>query len=390
MKKTKKTYPILLIALIVILALFLPRFLIQRSHNRALARETSAVVTQAVKVLQLKADQKPIEIILPSYLEAINYTTIWARTNGYLSNFLVDIGDRVNEGQLLATIDTPDVDAEYIRAQGELAATIAKEEIAQITADRWTTLYDHNPEAISKEEVDVKVADQLTSAADMLAAEGNAEYWRSLQDFQNVYAPFKGIITQRNVIDLGTLITAGSADNPIHLFQIARTDTLRAFVDVPQSLFYLIKDGLPATVTVWQYPGKSFPGIIDRNSGALDPQARTLLTQVNIDNRAGNLMPGLYAEVKFSFIPIQKAFSIPVSALIIRSGPPFVALVKDNKVHLQTVKIGIDDGRTIQILDGLHDGDFLIISPTDRTLEGITVQPVLLTKEDQKMLLGTS
>lgn len=380
---------IVLVILLIIFALFLPRYLIQREEKRELARSAAAMPTPTEKVLQIKADLNPIEIVLPSYLEAINVTPIWARTNGYLNNFLVDIGDRVKQGQILALIDTPDVDAQLARAEGELASFITKEEIARITADRWTSLYAYNPESISKEDVDVKVADQLSAAANVAASVGNVEYWKTLQEFQNIYAPFDGIITVRNVIDIGTLITAGSSRNPIHLFEIARTDVLRAFVDVPQSAFYLIEDGLPATATVWQYPGKSFPGIIDRNSGALNPQARTLLTQVNIDNSSGELMPGLYAAVSFSFTPKQKTFAIPVGALIIRSGPPFIAVVKNNKVHLQKVMIGTDNGRTIQILEGIQDGDLLIISPTDRTVEGMAVQPILLTMDEERMLLGT-
>lgn len=380
---------ILLVAVVilVIAAFFLPRYFIQRGEKRSIARAAADHPTPTAKIMQLKADQNPIEIVLPSYLEAINVTPIWARTNGYLNNFLVDIGDRVTQGQILALIDTPDVDAEWARAEGELASFIAKEEIATITADRWTSLYDHNPESISREDVDVKVADQLSAAADVAAALGNVEYWKTLQEFKNIYAPFDGIITVRNVIDIGTLITSGSSNNPIHLFEIARTDVLRAFVDVPQSLYYLIEDGLSASAEVWQYPGKAFPGIIDRNSGALDPQSRTLLTQVNIDNSSGELMPGLYAAVKFSFTPKHKTFSIPVGSLIIRSGPPYVAVVKNNKVHFQTVTIGTDNGRSIQILEGIQEGDLLIVSPTDRTLEGTAIQPILLTSDEENMLM---
>jgi len=384
----KKT---LIVSLVVIVALvaFATRFLIQRRSDKALDKAAEKKEILAYNVMQVKPLLKPVELVLPSYLEAIHVTPIWARTNGYLINFLVDIGDRVREGQLLAEIDTPDVDAELARAEGELASFIAKEEIARITADRWTSLYASSPESVSKEEVDVKVADQLAAAANVSAAMGNVAYWKTMQEFKYVYAPFDGIITMRNVIDIGTLITAGSDNNPIQLFQIARTDVLRAFVDVPQSHFYFIRDGVSATASVWQYPGKAFPGVIDRNAGALDPQARTLLTQVNIENGSGLLMPGLYAEVKFIFPPTKKTFNIPVGALIIRSGPPFVALVQDSKVHLTQVQVGIDDGGTIQIIDGIKEGDQMIINPTDRTLEGVEVKAIPLTPQQEKMLLGT-
>jgi len=383
----KKTFALILIAAVLLTA-FGTRFYVLEKQTRALDKAASQIPMPSYKVMQMKAAVKPVPLVLPSFLEAINVTPIWARTNGYLINFLVDIGDRVREGQLLAEIDTPDVDAELARAEGELASRIAKQNIAQVTADRWNALYAFNAESISKEEVDVKTADELAAIADVQAAIANVEYWKTMQQFKNIYAPFDGIITKRNVIDIGTLITAGSDNNPIQLFEIAKTDVLRAFVDVPQAYFFYIQDGLPAAASVWQYPGKAFPGIIDRNTGALDPQSRTLLTQVNIDNRYGELMPGLYAEVAFSFPQKTKTFYIPVGALIIRSGPTFVAVVKDNKVHLTQVKVGIDDGRTIQIIEGISENDLLIVNPTDRTVEGLAVKPVPLTHDEETMLMG--
>lgn len=383
-----KKINIVLLTLLILVILFVPQYFIQHAKQAKLVKAAAETEVQSVKVMKLEADSKPIEITLPSYLEAINFTTLWARTDGYLTNFLVDIGDKITEGQLLALIDTPDIDEQLARAEGELASYIAKEAIARITAERWTSLYSYNPETLSREEVDRTVAAFESAAADVVAAKANVDYWKYRQGFNHIYAPYTGIVTERDTIDIGTLITAGSTNNPIRLFQVAKTDVLRAFVDVPQPLFYLIKDGLQAVATVWEYPGKSYCGVIDRNAGALDPQARTLLTQVNIDNQAGDLMPGLYAEVKFSFTPEQKTFIVPIGALIIRNGPPYLAVVNRNVVHLQQVTIGTDNGNWIEIVEGIHDGDQIIVNPTDLTRDGNIVKVVLITDEEKKMLFG--
>jgi len=382
-----KSLAILLGIVIVMAVLFVPRYLVLESEQKKIERAAQASPPIAVKVMQLKANKKPIELQLPSYLDAIDATPILARTNGYLKRFLVDIGDKVKQGQLLAEIDTPEVDEEVIRAEGELASFIAKEEIAAITAKRWTDLYAANPEALSKEEVDQNIAAYESASANVVAAKANLDRLKFLQGYKYVYAPYDGLITTRN-IDIGSLIIAGSFDIPTTLYEIARTDILRAFVDVPQSHFYLIKDGLEAAAYVWQYPGKAFKGIIDRNASALDPHARTLLTQVNIDNTNGALMPGLYAAVSFSFPPKEKSFIIPVGALIIRSGPPYVAIVgDDHTVHLQQVTIGRDFGKTIEIIDGLSEDEEIITNPTDSVKEKSRVVATPLTKEEQASLL---
>lgn len=392
MKKT-----LLIVGVLLILAvLFFPRFFILHVHDKKIAAIAAETNVPTVKVLKMHPRMQPIRIVLPSYLDAINTTPIWARVNGYLSNFLVDLGDKVTQGDLLAVISAPDVDAALKRAEGELASMIAKQEIAKITADRWTHLYEFNPESVSREEVDVKIADYEAAVANVEAAIGNVDYWKAMQGFENIYAPFNGIITSRTV-DIGSLITLGSENDPSEffmytqkqeLFQIARTDTLRAFVDVPQSLFYLVKDGLEVEVTIWQYPEQKFHGIINRNTQSLNPKTRTLLTQVNIDNSAGKLMPGLYAEVKLEFQPQKKTFTIPVGALVVRNGPTYVCVVKNNIVHYQEVKIGVDDGKTLQIIDGLKPNDTILITPTAQILDGMKVSPIYISEEEERMLLG--
>ena len=383
-------------ALLILAILFFSRFFILDVHEKKMTANATETNVPIVKVLKMHPRMQPIRIVLPSYLDAINTTPIWARVNGYLSNFLVDLGDKVTEGDLLAVIDAPDVDAALKRAEGELAAMIAKQEIAKITTVRWTRLYELNRESVSREEVDVKIADYAAAMANVEAAIGNVNYYKAMKGFENIYAPFNGIITSRTV-DKGSLITLGSDNAPseffMHtqkqeLFQIARTDTLRAFVDVPQSLFYLVKDGLDVEVTIWQYPEKKFHGTINRNTQSLNPRTRTLLTQVNIDNSAGELVPGLYAQVKFEFQPQKKTFTIPVGALVIRNGPPYVCVVKNNIVHYQEVKIGVDDGKTLQIIDGLKPNDTILITPTALILDEMKVSPFYVSEEEEEQLLG--
>lgn len=356
---------------IIFFALFLPFYFLHKPRKQAEASQVNEPLQ--VHVMQVSPEEKETELTLPSFLEAINITPIWARTNGYLIKWYVDIGDKVKAGDLLATIDTPSVDEELNHAQGVLAAAVTKENIAKVTKERGKALYEHNKEAISLEEIDQLVAAHEQAVAEVEAAKGNVGRVKYLQGFKNLYAPFDGIIIERNV-DIGSLITEGSSNRPQQLFKIAKYDVLRAFVDVPQAYFSLIKDGVQAEVTVPEFPGKIYLGKIDRNAGALNPVARTLLTQVNIENKKGELLPGLYADVKFKFKPDRKSFVIPIGALIIRSGPPYVAIVtEDNTVRLQEVKIGRDFGSTIEIIEGLTEGDTIISPATAKVKEGIKV-----------------
>ena len=225
----------------------------------------------------------------------------------------------------------------------------------------------------------------MSAIAAVRAAKAKVERLEVLKDFKFVYAPFDGIIVERN-IDIGSLITAGNetmtqpyitdfetTSQP--LFKIANTEILRVFVEVPQPYFPYIKDGVEAQVTVPEYPEKIFTGVIDRNSIALDQASRTLLTQVNIENKEKLLRPGLYTDVRFTFKPYKDSFDIPVGALIIRDGPTFVAILKDdNTVSMRLIQIGNDNGKSIQVIKGLKEGDRVILNPNYRIKEGTKVQ----------------
>lgn len=337
-----------------------------------------------VRVMTANAENEAVSLTLPGFLVGYNVTPILARTNGYLKNFLVDIGDEVKANQLLCEIETPDVDAEAIQAKADLERAIARREIAKITADRWAGLYKQDSESISKQEVDQTSAEFQAAIAEVAAAQAHLEYLEVLKDFKYVFAPFDGVIVERN-IDIGSLISAGneSMTQPYvtgfetfsqPLFKVAGIKTLRVFVEVPQPYYPYIKDGINAQVSVPEYPEQTFTGIIDRNAIALDEVSRTLLTQINIENKGNVLRPGLYTEVKFSFKPYKDSFNIPIGALIIRDGPPFIALLnEDNTVSMQQVLIGKDHGKSVQIIQGLKQGDRIILNPSYRIKEGIKV-----------------
>lgn len=358
---------------LALLILFLIGFVPRYFHWQELKKEADDDHLPSVTVMEVKADPNPIAFVLPSSIQAMHVTPIWARTNGYLIQFYADIGDHVEEGQLIANIDTPEIDAELLQAKADLESLQAKQEIARITADRWETLYKKNPEAIPRQEVDEKQATYVGAQADVLAGKANVERLEKLQGFKNIYAPFKGIIIERN-IDTGSLITAGSSNRPQQLFKIAQTDIVRVFVNVPQYYFRKISDGVTADVTIREFPGRIFKGTVARNAEALDLIARTLLTEIHVDNHEGALLVGLYAEVKFSFIPDTTHFIIPTDAVIIRAGGPKVAVLNENNhVHLVPVTIGRDYGKTIQITEGLKQNDRIVTNPSDRIKEGVAV-----------------
>lgn len=348
------------------------------------------VVNQSVplvRVMTAQAESGEELLTLPGYLVAYNVTPVLARTNGYLKNFLVDIGDKVELNQLLCEIETPDIDAEWIQAKANLESSNAKKEIAKITAERMEGLYKQDPESISKQDVDQATAEHQSAIAEVSAAEASVDRLKVLKNFKYVYAPFDGVIVERN-IDIGSLISVGNENmtQPYTvgyetvskpLFKIAHTDIMRVFVDVPQPYFPFINDGVKTQVFVPEYPDHVFNGIIDRNAVALDQGSRTLLTQVNIENKDNMLRPGLYTEVKFAFKPYKESFNIPIRALIIHDGPPLVALLKeDDTVFLQEVQIGKDYGKSVQIIKGIKAGDQIIVNPNYRIKTGIKVKVV--------------
>jgi RND family efflux transporter MFP subunit len=286
----------------------------------------------------------------------------------------VDIGDVVKEGDLLAEIETPEIVQEFVQAEANLMAAQARLKIAEISAQRWEELYKRNAQSVPLQEVDERTTSLQTAQGEFAAAQAAVDRLKAILEFNQIRAPFSGTITARN-IDWGALVTSGSNGFAQKLFDIAKVDVLRVFVDVPQPYFRLIRDGMQASVAINEFPGEVFRGIVVRNAGALEPLARTLLTEVHINNTEGRLVSGLFTYVHFSLVPDTSYFIIPTKALIIRSGKPTVALVKEGEVaHLIPVKLGRDWGKTIEVVEGLENGDRLITNPTDRILNGTLVK----------------
>lgn len=363
----------LLIGLMIVLFLigWIPRLINDREID-ALAAENNL---PRVTLMTVKPNTEPVELTLPSSAQGWHFTPVWARVNGYIIRYLVDIGDRVKEGDLLAELDTPETDQLLAQAKADLLNAIVEMDIAKITSDRWQKLWDKNHEAVSKQEVDQYKANLESAEALVIMNEKNVARYTYEQQFKYIYAPFDGIITQRS-IDLGSLVYGSLNGAPQELFQIAQTGIVRFFVEVPQTYYTEISDGLEAEVTVLQLPGRVFKGTVTRFANALDPVARTLLTQIDIQNIEGLLYAGLYGNVKFRIKLKNINFIIPTTAVIIRSSLPQVAVVdKDNIVHLKNVQIGRDYGNQMQIIHGLEIEDRIITIPTDRILDGIKVKP---------------
>lgn len=380
-----------LLYFLILLAVIFGLFYLLRStvftSNSEKERQSAEASHPTVRIMIAEPESQNVELTLPSFLVAYNVTPVLARINGYLKNFYVDIGDYVKEGQLLCEIETPDVDTQIPPLVANLESLKAKLEIAKITAERWQRLYRQDPDAISKEEVDQTAAAYQSAIADVQAAQGQIEQLKAVQNFKNVYAPFDGVIVERN-IDIGSLISVGNQNltQPYvtgfevltqPLFKISSTQLLRAFVEVPQPYYPYVKNGVAAEVIIPEHPDKVFSGVINRNASALDQLARTLLTQVNIENKENLLRPGLFASVKFSFAPYADNFNLPIGALIIRNGPPFVALLNEgNTVHMQQVQIGRDFGKSVQIIRGLKKGDKIILNPNFKIKNGVKVKVV--------------
>lgn len=335
-----------------------------------------------VELLQIVPNTKPIELILPSSAQAWHITPIWSRVNGYLIRYLVDIGDVVKAGDLLAEIDTPETDEQVKQAEADLLNSIVERDIAKITNDRWQRLWDKNIEAVSKQEVDQYHANYQSAEAIVTANEKNVSKLTYQQKFKYIHAPFDGIIIQRTT-DIGFLVYGSLNGTPQELFQLAQTHTIRFFVDVPQNYFRQIKDGVEAEVSVQEFPDKIFKGVVTRYAKALDPIARTLLTEVDVENNEGILYAGLYGRVKFFMRPDTINFIIPTTAIIIRSGYPHVAVVDDSLiVHLKQVQIGRDYGKQMEITSGLQENDRIVIIPNDSIREGTKVE--IFSHDDHK------
>ncbi len=360
------------VTLLVLLSAGAVTLVTHLSHDRALAKETERATVPTVAVVHPAAEKPDEELVLPGSLLAYEESPIYARTNGYLVRWYKDIGSRAKEGELLATIDTPEVDQELDQTRASRQQILAQLELAKISADRWENL--RKTDAVSAQEADQQASGYKQAQANLAAADANVRRLEQLEGFKKVYAPFSGVITRRNV-DPGALINAGAGATGRELFDIARVDPLRVYTSVPQAYAPYIKVGGKATVTLQEFPGEKFSAQIARTAESIDPNTRTLLTEVDVPNKDGRLLPGSFGEVHFAVGSNVNKVTVPVNAMLFRSEGPRLAVVdSDSKVRLRPINIGRDYGTSLEILGGVSAGDQVIVNPPDSLEEGQPVQ----------------
>ena len=344
---------------------------------------TEEQVIPSVHVVKAASGTATEDVILPGTVQAWHEAPIFSRTNGYVKNWKADIGTQVKAGDVLAVIETPEVDAQLRQAEADLATSEANGKFAQSTAGRWQALLKTN--SVSKQETDEKISDASAKKAATASARANLDRLKQLESFKRVTAPFDGVITARN-IDTGSLINAGSGNaGGAEMFHVADVAKLRAYVEVPQTYTPMVKPELKAELHFSEHPGKNFDGKLIDTSHALNPTTHTLLVQFEIDNKNGELMPGGYVEAHLKLPAQEGSIRLPVNTLIFRSDGLQTAVVDANGIaQLKTIKLGRDFGKEVEVLSGITAGDSIIINPSDSLTSGQKVKILEPEKTDDK------
>ena len=368
---------VLVIALIVTAALLASGIWSRVRAGKTLRTETSQVATTAVSVVSPKRTAPAQEIILPGNVEPFINSPIYSRTNGYLKEWSADIGAHVKKGQLLAVIETPEVDQQLEQSLSNLNTAKANLALAEITKNRYEGLLKTN--AVSQQDVDNAVGSYNANKAIVEASQANVKQLQALQSFEKIYAPFDGVVTARNT-DIGDLINSGSTSGvKTDLFHIAQPGTLRVYVNVPEEYSQGVKVGMTADLSLAEFPGRQFQGKLVRTAEAINVTTRTLLIEIDVGNPSGTLFTGSYAEVHLKVPTQASTYLLPVNTLIFRSEGLQVGIVKDGKVALSAVTPGHDFGNQIEIVSGLKANDQVIVNPPDSIISGQEVQIVQAT-----------
>ncbi len=369
-----KAIVLLLIVLVVAVILAVTGIIPRLRARTTLQQQTNELAAPSVIVEKPQIGAPSQELILPGNLQAYTDSPIYARTNGYLKKWYFDIGARVKQGQLLATIESPEIDQELAQAKADLATAQANQKYAQTQATRYQELLKSN--AVATQDTDNFTTQAAATTTQVKSAQANVARLEQLVGFESVYAPFDGTVTARNV-DIGNLINAGAGTSPgSELFHLDSENVLRVYVNVPQVYSGSTVPGVSATLTLAEMPGRTFTGKIVRTAKAIDLTSRTLLVEVDVPNPKGELFPGAYAQVHFKLNNQHPTFIIPVAALMFRSEGLRVAIVQGDKAKLIPITIGRDDGRTVEIISGLNPSDQVITSPPDSLIDGETVRVV--------------
>lgn len=370
---------VLIVAVLVAVLTIVPRL---RARTK-LQQQTDALAVPNVVVAKPQHGTPAQEVVLPGNIEAYTDSGIYARTDGYLKKWYFDIGAQVKKGQLLAVIESPEVDQQLSQAKADLATSEANASNAKIQAARYQDLLKSN--AVSKQDTDTFTTQAASTSTQVASATANVQRLEQLVEFEKIYAPFDGTITARNV-DIGTLINSGTGHE---LFHLSQENVLRVYVDVPQVYSPACIPGVDATLTLTEFPGKSFAGKIVRTSKSIDPASRTLLVEVDVKNPNGELYPGAYTQVHIKLDNTHPTLILPVSALMFRSEGLRVGIVENNShAKLVPISIGSDDGTVVEVVEGLQPDDEVIQSPPDSLIDGETVRVV--QPQEQGPQHGTS
>ncbi len=340
--------------------------------NAQLSQETQELAVPAVSTIHPKPGAPQQEIVLPGDMQPFTDAPIFARTSGYLKKWYVDIGASVKAGQVLAEIDSPEVDQQLQAARADLATAQANLSLAEITSTRYKDLL--KTDSVAQQDVDNANGNYEARRTTVESAQANVKRLQDMQSFEKVYAPFDGVITARNT-DIGQLIDSGSGGTSHELFHIAAVNPLRVYINVPQLNSPLIRPGLRADLILAEFPGRRFEGTVARSSGAIDNTTRTLLTEVDVDNSSRLLKPGSYVEVHLKLPSPVNTFTLPVSTLIFKASGLQVAIVKNGKtLALVPVIPGRDFGTDIEIIAGLKGDESVVMNPSDSLTEGTVVR----------------
>ncbi|HEU4637196.1 MAG TPA: efflux RND transporter periplasmic adaptor subunit [Edaphobacter sp.] len=345
---------------------------VRSSHEKELAAATDEAAIPTVNVVHPQPGSAAQELVLPGNVQAFTEAPIYSRTNGYLKKWYFDIGSRVRKGQLLAEVETPEVDQQLQQSKAELERIEANMQLAGVTSNRWQSLLAKH--AVSQQEADQARSNYIAAQAAVDASKANVRRLEQLQSYEKIIAPFDGVITARNT-DIGDLITAGSGStNPRELFHLAAIGKLRVYASVPEIYADSIHNGDQAYLAQDSNPSVKIPGVIVRNANAIDHATRTLNVEVDVDNRNGALLPGAYVFVHFHVPGGSNTVTIPANALLFRSEGLRVGVVRNDHVQLVPITVGHDYGSTLEVTSGVTAADEIVIDPSDSLTNGAPVR----------------
>ncbi len=373
--RPKRRWLVIVLALAAAAIVFVAGVLPRVKARETVRKETEQLAIPTVSVVQPKRSAPMQEIVLPANLQPYISSPIFARTNGYLKKWYADIGAHVKKGQLLAEIETPELDQQLQQARANLNTAQANLRLAEITANRYQGLL--KSDSVAQQDTDNAVGSYNADKAIVAADEANVRQLEQLQSFERIYAPFDGVITVRNT-DIGALINSGSAGgSQTALFQVAQAGTLRVYVNVPEAYSQAAKPGLTADLVLSEFPGKRFQGKLVRTADAIDPNTRTLLVEVDVPNPSGTLLSGAYAELHLKLPTTFSAYILPVNTLLFRQEGLRVAAVSDGKhAQLKPITLGHDFGNEVEVIAGLDGNESIIVNPPDSIEPGQEVRIV--------------